>query len=1048
MTGRRCTIRDDNRARVPFALVGVLLLVASATLTATLQPERLTTDPAVDVVMERASAQSRTALRGAVRQAGHLAAREPITVRANTTAGRVLNESTPFRDALRVRIYLTLRQRLDDLTARNDDVTGTASVPATPNASALRRAKRRVHIADTGPNRTQLRVSVENVSVTARRGDRVVGQRRTDQTVVVRLPVLPLHERVERFERRLNTRNPVQQGLGRRVTTSSYALAWSRGYAQYAGLPIENVVGNRHLELFTNVALMREQVATFGRYDPEARAGATMALAEVGLADLTAMGANSRTDIVGQLHQSGPLEPGTGNRTVPSVVGQPGQAPESNRTGPSDTMRFGVNDTATYAFAEVVDDTRYPDVPGPRADPRRLSTILDRTYSADVRLRADVRQVSGNEPGAPPEPPGDWNLQRETNRTRTTVSNASLGFSPTSGRWHTLAWYPRTVTRNHTRVRTWSRPNETRTTNTTATERYEVDLRLEGHHAPSQLVPDRRIEGVHHAALSPLDGRHLSGVRRDAIDRVVSSREGGSDALAVDAVEGDLGTRNWTVLGEQPTGIRPWVYRNLTDFREHLANLSVRVQRGEAGTHEVNPPRELARRLVENRSRLLDVPSTYRSVPEKAVYAARAALFERVVRRLRERAERRASQRTGLGEELDSFGSSLDQLERGLDGQQQSAGLDLPEAQTRQSGVVASVDGAPSYLTLSAVSHEQVPAVSRDSRVYPLAARNQNVFTLPTSDATNAVMAAITDERVPLQTAARTLRAANRAGDNESLAENRSELRQAVNGSIEHVRGHLSESLTDTLEGVEQEDTSATVVTTGLAQWDTVAGRALALSNGSAVEPVVRAADSRHDLNETERDQLEIELRMELYAALDDSEAKVPRGLVNETSTRNRRLTHRAAAAMVNQGLDAASDAALNRLGRRMNVVPAGMPVSLVPSQWYMTMNVWLIEVRGTYARFTVRTQRGTPASPDGSLSYVRDGSTVTIDYDGDGRAERFGRADRVNFSVGTTVVVVVPPGRGGVGDKNGDMDERSQGWGRWMERGGPPRPDDRTGGE
>jgi len=40
--------------------------------------------------------------------------------------------------------------------------------------------------------------------------------------------------------------------LGRQITASLYAMTWARGYGQYAGAPVENVLANRHVELSTN----------------------------------------------------------------------------------------------------------------------------------------------------------------------------------------------------------------------------------------------------------------------------------------------------------------------------------------------------------------------------------------------------------------------------------------------------------------------------------------------------------------------------------------------------------------------------------------------------------------------------------------------------------------------------------------------------------------------------------------------------------------------------------------------------------------------------
>jgi len=67
--------------------------------------------------------------------------------------------------------------------------------------------------------------------------------------------------------------------------------------------------------------------------------------------------------------------------------------------------------------------------------------------------------------------------------------------------------------------------------------------------------------------------------------------------------------------------------------------------------------------------------------------------------------------------------------------------------------------------------------------------------------------------------------------------------------------------------------------------------------------------------------------------------------------------------------------------------------------------------------------------APGRALTYVRDGSPVRIDWNDDGDREHAGRADELSLSVRTAVVVVVPPGGQGVGDTDGNADERSEGW-------------------
>ena len=58
---------------------------------------------------------------------------------------------------------------------------------------------------------------------------------------------------------------------------------------------------------------------------------------------------------------------------------------------------------------------------------------------------------------------------------------------------------------------------------------------------------------------------------------------------------------------------------------------------------------------------------------------------------------------------------------------------------------------------------------------------------------------------------------------------------------------------------------------------------------------------------------------------------------------------------------------------------------------------------------------------------YLRDGRTVRLRHDGESR--RLGTAERISFRTETVVVVVVPPGKRGVGDTDGVVDERSPGW-------------------
>lgn len=81
------------------------------------------------------------------------------------------------------------------------------------------------------------------------------------------------------------------------------------------------------------------------------------------------------------------------------------------------------------------------------------------------------------------------------------------------------------------------------------------------------------------------------------------------------------------------------------------------------------------------------------------------------------------------------------------------------------------------------------------------------------------------------------------------------------------------------------------------------------------------------------------------------------------------------------------------------------------------------------HPRFTVTAPGDAPDGAGGRVRYVRDGTNATVDVDGDGDPEVLGRSSRVSFRTWTVVAVVVPAGRSGVGDVDGNADERSAGW-------------------
>ncbi|WP_449271713.1 DUF7286 family protein [Halogranum amylolyticum] len=77
--------------------------------------------------------------------------------------------------------------------------------------------------------------------------------------------------------------------------------------------------------------------------------------------------------------------------------------------------------------------------------------------------------------------------------------------------------------------------------------------------------------------------------------------------------------------------------------------------------------------------------------------------------------------------------------------------------------------------------------------------------------------------------------------------------------------------------------------------------------------------------------------------------------------------------------------------------------------------------LHGPSVQWPLRRERAT-------LQYVRDGSPVALDVDGDGETERLGRSERLSFET-TAVAVTAIPGGQWIGDVDGNVDERSAGW-------------------
>jgi len=1005
-----------TRGRVPFALVGVLLVVSSALFASAIDQPRPTPEPAVDLAVERTTADARAAFRTAVADASVDAAENPVLAPAPNEWGDVIDPDSAFRDALKIRIYLAARERIGSVARSHRGVTANATLPATPTPADLERAMARVRVEPAGPDKTQLRATISNVTVQATSNGRVVGTKQVSFSVIVDTPVLAVHERVEEFQSRLKA-GVAKPGLGQKLTARLYAVAWARGYAQYGGAPIDNVVANRHVELVTNGAVLGVQESVFGQSDPDGRRALSTATATVGLKDVLSAssidpGANAL--FKQQLDAAATPSEGAG---LPGLTEGGTDAPP-----PNETVDVSVGRTADTVFREMV---RW----------RGVNQTIDDVYTAEIRTLGESRRVSGGTPSrpGPPERPVDgWELWDESTETTVLgVSNATRGpgVSQPDG-YHRFETYVRTVRLEHETRAIWIHNGTRNTTTNTRTETKRVTVTVVGRHAPSLFAPDRPIETVHERP-GPLGGTNLADVP-ERVKREVVDGAGGPDGLAKRAALGSLNESDRTVEGEWSDAVFKWIYPGFIELRKTVGNTSVSLSRGKIGTHQVNPPAELADKLRERRAALVDAPETYHGVPGKARAAVRGAYLHLVIRQLERQAENRQQRANALSDALKDAGApSLSKLQTSYDARRASErGTDtgIGTAGTLD----MHVDGAPPYLSLTKVEEGDVASVEgEEAPTYPLTARNVNYFTVPHGDATDAILTALipggSSQKQRLDTAARALRAANRTLDhrpNATVEERRDRLRAKVDKSVGRVERDLVRELAWLNVGNDTEERER-IVSETLSEWEPLDAQALALANGSVVEPLVAVAERRGTVDgwsTRERDWVRLSLKAQLYESLNEKRGKVSGPAVTAaTATIKGAVKDRVEAE--------AKDAFQKQFNESIDQIPAGLPMAPPLGNWWVTTNVWSVTVRGQYARFAVETPRRTPGAGDASLNYVRDGENATLDVDGDGREEVLGRASKVTFTTRTAVVVVVPPGGTGVGDVDGVAIEESPGW-------------------
>jgi hypothetical protein len=316
-TERAVSLFKDRRAWIPFALIGVLLLVVSTLIVVSVQDQqRQQTEPQFDeaAAFDQSEAAAQTALQTAVQDATTEVANEPVSSNAsdptkieqalrnaNNDASDVSSEII-FRNYMRLRVYMQASDAFENTGQQIRDTTQSAvSIPPIDprnnDTEDIVEKLENVRLAvgrndSTSLNAGKLRVTIEDVNITISQDNQVVAQRTTDVNATVATTLFELRNMVQDYENALERGFFSGLGSGKPsfgvefaarvypVTIAKSGLKW----ATSPGSPVsfQEIASNRQSEVLANHAIFSLQRQIFDTSDPEstsAMAGGTLCLA-------------------------------------------------------------------------------------------------------------------------------------------------------------------------------------------------------------------------------------------------------------------------------------------------------------------------------------------------------------------------------------------------------------------------------------------------------------------------------------------------------------------------------------------------------------------------------------------------------------------------------------------------------------------------------------------------------------------------------------------------------------------------------------------------
>jgi len=859
---------DDARGRVPFAILGVLLLLTSVTFVGhTLTRSDVTPDVDASVAISQTEGVTQSAIRTGAQRGIEAAAAQPLTDVSETEWGAVLavhdtdaaadsaeaadgtRRTDTFRNYLSARIYLDVADSLDDAGQRVGDVRTNVSVPAVETPADLRAAIDRVTLEESEDG--VLGVTIDNVSIIARSGGRVIEDRKTTVTASIATPIMQLHDRVERFERALDA-GVTERGFTQRFSARIYALGWARGYAQNYQAPIVQVLANRHIEPAANDAIYRTQKDVFGAADPELqdanRLGWTcMALKDGGAMFDEYMAANDvsyrNTTYTGDelvfersngsaLSASVPTDGASGADALCSgaemalgdqVTGELPSAPGTRdllgeAPGMNATETIGVNQTASVPLARMAS-------PGGE---HSIEGVIDRIYT--IEGEATTRSTVLD----PLELSGTSTCENATGASETyTITNrVTVDGESVTEATATAEQYFEARSTVEVGVSTYKRcpPDQDNPLIDTDTMAVEVETLF----GEAEASPDAEIDAVNSIPVGghkydrgstvpglPADFRNYAGAEAQVTESLLGdeiSPEAHAewvesalpnrivDEANITAAVDTLGSRQRVTLDHDrflDAKLAAAIASDLDEMRREAANVTYEFSRTDLLRAGEQSP---FTRLIEKTERTLtaaylDRAEPYDSVGQKAIYEARYAYLRALLEELERVESGHETAIDGIDDKLDAADVSLDNaltfLQAGISADEPDP---VPLNSSNLTGTITyEVSGAPTYLVSENLTKRDVPAIEADTTFTPFAMRNREIFDSPLDDIADGIVGAVLnaidlggpDATIPIKTAGDFLMAGNLAA---SVDEN-----PITNGSFEQSLATLEDEVDESL---------------------------------------------------------------------------------------------------------------------------------------------------------------------------------------------------------------------------------------------------------